>query len=581
MNSRRAFIKSLFATGSIGYFPQQLNAQEHLSSLYDIKRYGQVRLMHLTDSHGQLSPNFFREASINLGFHGMYNRPPHLVGNSMLNYYQLSSTDLRYMYAYTYLNFDYLAHKYGKTGGYAHIATLVKKLRAEYGAHKCILLDGGDTWQGSGLSLWYSGEDMVQANNLLGVDAMTGHWEFTYPEKQIRKNIELSRAEFLAQNIFLTEDAAFDDQPAYDEDSGRVFKPYSIMERDGWRIAVIGQAFPYTSIANPQRFIPNWSFGIRETEMQEVVNEVRTKADVVVILSHNGMDVDLKMASRLDGVDIILGGHTHDITPKPIMVKNSNGVTHVVSSGSHGKCLSVFDLHIKKGKLVDFHFSMLPIFSEAIAADPPMQALINKLRQPYEDNLGEKIAENQSLLYRRGNFNGSFDQLICDALRAETDSQIALSPGFRWGTSIPANTAITRENLLAQTAMTYPETYKQEMTGAQIKLILEDVADNLYNADPYYQQGGDMVRTGGLQYILEPLNAIGHRIDNLRLVNGKQIKANKKYTVSGWSTVGSQSEGEAVYDLLERYAKNEKSINITQVDTPEVKGRLGNNGWKR
>ena len=390
--------------------------------------------------------------------------------------------------------------RFGKLGGFAHLKTLVDRMRSEAGAGRALLLDGGDLWQGTGLSNTLQGADMVDAANLLGIEAMTGHWEFTYGEKALRANLERFKGEFLAQNVFLTEEAAFNDAKAFDPASGRVFKPSIIKEIGGHRIAVIGQAFPYVPIAHPKRFTPDWKFGIRDEELQKLVDTHRNtdKVDAVILLSHNGMDVDLKLASRVTGIDVILGGHTHDAVPQPIAVTNPGGVTLVTNAGSNGKFLAVLDLEIGKGKVSNVRYRLLPVFSELLKPDPAMQALIDKTRAPHAEVLDEKIATADRLLYRRGNFSGSMDQLICDALRGELNAEIALSPGFRWGTTALAGQPLTMEDVLAQTAVTYPQTYVQTMTGGQIKDVLEDVCDNLFNTDPYYQQGGDMVRIGGI-----------------------------------------------------------------------------------
>jgi sulfur-oxidizing protein SoxB len=423
-----------------------------------------------------------------------------------------------------------------------------------------MLLDGGDLWQGSGLANAMQGADMVEAANMLGIEAMTGHWEFTYGEKTLRANLERFKGEFLAQNIFLTEEAAFNDAKAYDAASGRVFKPATIKEIGGHRIAVIGQAFPYVPIAHPKRFTPDWTFGIRDDELQKLVNSLRgnDKVDAVVLLSHNGMDVDLKLASRVSGIDVILGGHTHDAVPQPIPVTNAGGTTLVTNAGSNGKFLGVLDLDLAKGRVGDARYRLLPVFSELLKPDAAMQALIDRLRTPYAPGYAEKIATADQLLYRRGNFNGTMDQLICGALRGELDAEIALSPGFRWGTTVLPGQPVTMEDVLSETALTYPETYIQTMTGGQIKDVLEDVCDNLFNPDPYYQQGGDMVRVGGMAYTCAPAEAIGKRISELKLDNGRPIEAGKSYKVAGWASVNEQA-GAAVWDVLARHLRAAKA----------------------
>jgi S-sulfosulfanyl-L-cysteine sulfohydrolase len=400
---------------------------------------------------------------------------------------------------------------------------------------------------------------MVEAANLLGIEAMTGHWEFTYGEKVLRSNLERFKGEFLAQNVFLSEEAAFNDAKAFDAASGRVFKPATIKEIGGHRVAVIGQAFPYVPIAHPKRFTPDWTFGIRDDELQKLVDGLRNndKVDAVLLLSHNGMDVDLKLASRVRGIDVILGGHTHDAIPQPIQVTNAGGTTLVTNAGSNGKFLGVLDLELATGRVRDVRYRLLPVFSELLKPDAAMQALIEKMREPQAAAYADKIATADRLLYRRGNFSGTVDQLICNALRSEFDAEIALSPGFRWGLSILPGQPLTMEDVLAETAITYPETYAQRMTGSQIKNVLEDVCDNLFNADPYYQQGGDMVRVGGFAYTCTPAEGVGHRISELKLDNGRTLEAGKSYKVAGWASVNEQ-KGLPVWDVFSRHLASGK-----------------------
>jgi sulfur-oxidizing protein SoxB len=422
------------------------------------------------------------------------------------------------------------------------------------------------------------GADMVEAANLLGIEAMTGHWEFTYGEKALRDNLARFKGEFLAQNVFLTEEAKFNDAKAFDPASGRVFQPSTIKEIGGHRVAVIGQAFPYVPIAHPKRFTPDWTFGIRDEELQKLVEGLRNndKVDAVILLSHNGMDVDVKLASRVSGIDVILGGHTHDAVPQPVAVNNAGGVTLVTNAGSNGKFLAVLDLDISKGKIADVRYRLLPVFSELLKADPAMAALIDKMRSPYAAAYGEKLATADRLLYRRGNFSGSMDLLICDALRSELDAEIALSPGFRWGTTALAGQPLTMEDILSETAITYPATYAQKMTGAQIRDVLEDVCDNLFNADPYYQQGGDMVRVGGLTYACAPAEAAGRRISELKLDNGQTLEAGKTYKVAGWASVNEQS-GAPMWDVVAKHLRAGKPPN-RQGAGVTLKGVDGNPG---
>src|SRR3954465_3564205 len=478
---RREFLKAAGVAALAGALPRRARAVDS-PSIYDLERFGNARILHITDTHAQLQPVYFREPSVNLGIGEMRGHPPHLVGSAFLDHFGINP-DSADAYAFTSLDFEKSAARFGKLGGFAHLKTLIDRLRSDVGGERSLLLDGGDLWQGSGLTNAMQGADMVEAANLLGIEAMTGHWEFTYGEKALRDNLARFKGEFLAQNVFLTEEAAFNDATAYDAASGRVFQPATIKEIGGHRVAVIGQAFPYVPIAHPKRFTPDWTFGIREDELQKLVNSLRgtDKVDAVVLLSHNGMDVDLKLASRVSGIDVILGGHTHDAVPQPIPVTNADGTTLVTNAGSNGKFLGVLDLDLAKGRVGDARYRLLPVFSELLKPDAAMQALIDKLRTPYAPGYAEKIATADHLLYRRGNFNGTMDQLICDALRGELDAEIALSPGFRWGTTVLPGQPVTMEDVLSETAVSYPETYLQSMTGSQIKDVLEDVCDNLFN----------------------------------------------------------------------------------------------------
>ncbi|HEY0908690.1 MAG TPA: thiosulfohydrolase SoxB [Bradyrhizobium sp.] len=574
---RRDFLK---LTGAATLLPQISRTARSAESagVYDLERFGNARILHMTDTHAQLQPIYFREPSVNLGIGAMLGKPPHLVGRAFLNRFGINP-DSADAYAFTFLDFDKSAARFGKLGGFAHLKTLIDRLRSDAGAGRALLLDGGDLWQGTGQANATQGADMVDAANLLGIEAMTGHWEFTYGEAALRRNLERFKGEFLAQNVFLTEEAAFNDAKAFDAVSGRVFKPAVIKELGGHRVAVIGQAFPYVPIAHPKRFTPNWTFGIRDDELQKLVDGLRNndKVDAVVLLSHNGMDVDLKLASRVRGIDVILGGHTHDAVPQPISVTNAGGVTLVTNAGSNGKFLGVLDLDLAKGKVSDVRYRLLPVFSELLKPDAAMQTLIDRTREPYATPDAEKIAIADRLLYRRGNFSGTMDQLICDALRGELNAEIALSPGFRWGASVLAGQPVTMQDLLAETAITYPETYVQSMTGGQLKDILEDVCDNLFNADPYYQQGGDMVRVGGMTYTCAPNEAMGHRISGLKLDNGRAIEAGKSYKVAGWASVNEQ-KGMPVWDVVASHLRSGKKTSDPRGADVTLQGVDGNPG---
>lgn len=550
---------------------------------YALPQFGNVNLMHFTDCHAQLLPIYFREPNVNLGVAEANGRPPHLVGEKLLQHYGIQPNTME-AHAFTYLNFAEAAKTYGKVGGFAHLRTLVKRLRSDLGVDKTLLLDGGDTWQGSGTAYWTRGKDMVGACNQLGVDVMTGHWEFTYLDDEVISNVQDFKGDFVCQNVFVKDVASFDykfaDFDGFNEDSLRAFKPYTIKNMGGVRVAVIGQAFPYTPIANPGRFIPDWTFGIRDGDMQKIVDTVREneKPDVVVVLSHNGMDVDLKMASVVSGIDVIFGGHTHDGVPAPSVVKNKGGQTLVTNAGSNGKFLGVMQLDVRNGKVQDYRYKLLPVFSNLLEPDAEMSAYIEGVRKPYVETLREELAVADTVLYRRGNFNGTFDQVICDALRKVGGAQISLSPGFRWGTSILPGQAITMEHVMDQTSITYPETYVREMSGQTIKDILEDVADNLFNVDPYYQQGGDMVRVGGLDYTIDPKQTIGKRITDMRLDDGTPIEADKNYSVAGWATVGEQAPGKPIWEVVAEYLRDEKVAKIDKLNTPKIVGMEGNPG---
>ncbi len=582
--SRREFVYMMAVLGAAPVFANshtRMTNTNKLEDYYKLKPFGNARLLHMTDSHAQLLPVYFREPSVNLGFYGNFGKPPHIVGEKLLDYYGIKGNK-RLEYAYSCVNFEKHAKAMGRTGGFAQIKTVVDFLRTSFGKDKTLLLDGGDTWQGSATALYTRGKDMVGAMNKLGVDVAVGHWEFTYKAEEVLENVKLLDAEFIAQNVKVKEQSLFEGTAeAFDEDTGHAFKPYTIKKMGDARVAIIGQAFPYTTIANPQRFIPDWTFSINDDGMQELVDEIREseKPDAVIVLSHNGFDTDKKMAEVCTGIDFIMGGHTHDGVPEAVPVKNDEGVTYVCNAGSNGKFLNVLDLEIKNGKVVDHKFTLLPIFSDLIDEDAEMKKYIQDVRAPYLKELTREIATTEQTLFRRGNFNGSWDQIICDALIDVKGADISLSPGFRWGTSVIPGQAITFDDIMTQTAMTYPETYARDISGKDIKLILEDVADNLFNEDPFYQQGGDMVRTGGISYKINPTAKMGERISNITLTkSGKKLEANKNYKVAGWSTVGAKSPGEPVWETVETYLKNVKHIANLKIDTPDIVGVKGNPG---
>ena len=576
--SKREFLQVLAAASVAGMGlarHEQSDAATAERSLYDLPPLGQgsgfVSFLHMTDCHAQLLPIHFREPSVNLGVGPMQGQIPHLVGEHLLKAAGVPAGSAL-AHAYTFLDFEAAARRYGKVGGFAHLATLVKRLKASRPG--ALLLDGGDTWQGSATSLWTNAQDMVDACKALTVDVMTGHWEFTYGMKRVQEIVERDfkgRIDFVAQNV---KTADFGDP---------VFAPYVMREMNGVKAAIVGQAFPYTPIANPRYMVADWEFGIRDEEMQKVVDEARAKgAQVVVVLSHNGMDVDLKMASRVRGIDAIFGGHTHDGVPVAVPVKNAGGTTLVTNAGSNGKFLGVMDFEVKGGRVANFRYRLLPVFANVLQADPDMQALIRRIRAPYEARLGETLAVTDSLLFRRGNFNGSWDQLVCDALMDVQDAQVAFSPGFRWGTTLLPGQAITRELMMDQLAITYPYATVTPMTGETIKTVLEDVADNLFNPDPYYQQGGDMVRVGGLQYTITPGARMGARISDMRL-NGRPLEAGKTYKVAGWAPVAEEASKaglKPVWDVVETWLKARPGGRVTArtLNTPQIIGMAGNPG---
>ncbi len=564
MFSRREFLMAATATsallgsGMAGSW-SRLMAQQALSEdrLLEMEPKGQLTLVHITDIHAQLKPIYFREPSINLGIGDVAGKPPHVTGADFLKLYNIEpgSPDA---YALTYEDFVSLAQTYGKMGGMDRVATVIRRIRAERGEDNVLLLDGGDTWQGSYTSNETLGQDMVTVMNSLKPDAMTGHWEFTYGTDRVQELVDALPFAFLGSNIYDNEW----DEPA--------FEAWKMFERGGAKVAVIGQAFPYTPIANPRWMIPGWSFGIREEDIAKHVEEARGEgAELVVLLSHNGFDVDRKLASRVDGIDVILTGHTHDALPEPVIVND----TLVIASGSNGKFVTRLDLDIRDGALAGYGHRLIPIFSDVITPDPEMTALIDEVRAPYEEDLGRVLGKTESLLYRRGNFNGTFDDLICRALMEERDAQIALSPGFRWGTTLIPGQDITFEDVHNACAMTYPAAYRSSMTGQTLKDILEDVGDNLFNKDPYYQQGGDMVRVGGMGYTIDPDAEIGERISAMTLLaTGEAIDPAKEYVVAGWASVNEGTEGPPISEVVENHITRNPVVRLPDNESVRLAG---------
>jgi sulfur-oxidizing protein SoxB len=586
---------------------------------YDMPMQGNARILHITDVHGQLLPVYFREPNVNLGVGDAYGRPPHIVGKGLLKHMGIRENSPE-AYAFSYLNFTEEARKYGRTGGFPQLKTLLDQLREQAGgSHNTLTIDGGDLWQGSGTSLWTRGVDMVEASNILGLDVMVGHWEFTYREDEVLSNIALFKGDFIGQNVRVKEDALFGDEyPAmvekydgrglYDEDSGHAFQPYVIKEVGGARVAVVGQAFPRTANANPQEFFPDWSFGLREDDMADLVETIRgdEQPDAVVLLSHNGMDVDIKMAERVPGLNAVFGGHTHDGMPKPVKVKNPAGHDcWVTNAGSNSKYVGVMDFEIDKG-IKNMTYKMFPIISEWLPEDKEMKAYITQMRntkydekvvesrsskfsnnpkrlgKTYNEILSEKLAIADRTLYRRGNFMGTWDQVLCNALRWEYGADVAMSAGVRWGTTTLKGDWITMEDVMTQCSMTYAETYVQEMSGKDLMNVLEGVADNLFDPDPYLQSGGDMVRVGGLDYTIDPAKKLYERITDARLDNGHLIEPDTMYKVTGWASVNRTPEGRLMWDIVHDYILANKGkddvLRLPKINHPKLIGVSANPG---
>ncbi len=627
--NRRDFLKMFGGGAVIGTATWQLppliqrvhaKADEEAKALYTLPIDGEARILHVTDIHGQLHPVYFREPNVNLGIGPSFGKPPHVVGKRFLEAMDVEP-DSRLSYAYTYLDFDKGAEKFGRMGGFSHIKTLLNQLRDQAGGQQNTLtLDGGDLWQGSATALWTRGVDMVEASNMLGIDVMVGHWEFTYREEEVLSNVALFKGDFIGQNVRVKEDSLFDDAyPAlverfdgnglYDENSGHAFQPYVIKEVNGVRICIIGQAFPRTANANPQEFFPDWSFGLREEDMVELAEQIQAeqKPDVMALLSHNGMDVDIKMAQAVPGLDVVFGGHTHDGMPKPHMVDNvSGGKCQVTNAGSHGKFVGVMDFKMGDSKLESMSYRMLPVFEDLLDADNEMNAFLEQLGgtvyddkiiesrnktfyvnkgrvgKTYKEILDEKLAIAGTTLYRRGNFMGTWDQVICDALIHEYKANISLSAGVRWGTTVPKGQWVTMGDMMTQCALTYGETYAREMKGSDILVMLEGIADNLFAKDPYLQSGGDMVRVGGLEYTINPTKELNERLTDVRLTNGEALQANKNYLVAGWASVGPHPDGRLIWDIVRDYIlavrDADNVLHIKHINTPKLAGVSDNPG---
>lgn len=564
MISRRHFLQATAAAHALtvasGLGPLGRAAAQQRLTEQDILRFeplGQVTILHVTDIHAQLMPLYFREPSVNIGVGEAKGKPPHLTDKAFRDYYKIAAGSAD-AYALTADDFTELARNYGRMGGMDRIARLVKAVRAERGDNRVLLLDGGDTWQGSWSALQTKGQDMVTAMEALGVDAMTSHWEFTLGQDRVKEIAEKSKIAFLAQNIRSIE---------WQEP---VFEARKMYEKGGAKVAVIGQALPRTGIANPRWMFPDLEFGIREDDLRNQVEEARAEgADVVVLLSHNGFDVDAKLATRVSGIDVILTAHTHDAMPGVVTV----GKTILIGSGSHGKFVSRLDLDIRDKKVAGYRFKLMPVFTDAIQPDAAMTSLVETVRKPFAADLAREIGRTESLLYRRGNFNGTFDDLIAQAMLVERDAEIALSPGFRWGGTLLPGDPITFEAIANATAMTYPACYRMQMTGAQLKEVLEDVADNIFHPDPYFQGGGDMVRVGGVGYAIDVSASMGRRISDLTLLKtGQPLEASKSYTVAGWASVNQGTQGPPIWDVVQAHVARVKTVRIDPNSAVKVTG---------
>ncbi len=621
---RRQLIKLMGAGAAAGALPgcfiNSSQAAGKPDGFYNLAMQGNARILHITDVHGQLLPVYFREPNVNLGLGEAYGRPPHVVGKNFLEHMALEQNSPE-SYVYTYLDFEESAKKYGPTGGFPQLKTLLDQLRESAGGRENTLtIDGGDLWQGSGTSLWTRGVDMVEASNILGIDVMVGHWEFTYREDEVLSNVTLFKGDFIGQNVRVKEDALFADEyyemvekydgrGLFNEDSGHAFRPYVIKNFGGARIAVVGQAFPRTANANPQEFFPDWSFGLREEDMIELVEDIKSSEtpDAIVLLSHNGMDVDIKMAQNIPHLDAVFGGHTHDGMPQPVKVNNvSGGKCWVTNAGSNSKFVGVMDFDIADNGIKSMHYKMMPVISDWLTADKEMKAYIKQMRstvysdkiiesrsskfafnparvgKTFDQILTEKLAIADRTLYRRGNLMGTWDQVICNALREEYGADIALSPGVRWGTTTPPGEWITMEDVMNQCSMTYAETYVSDMTGEALLNVLEGVADNLFDPDPYLQSGGDMVRVGGMDYTIDPVQAYGKRISNAKLDDGSTIDPEKTYRVSGWASVNRTPEGRLVWDIVRDYILDNRDenmvLNLPKINHPTLVGVAKNPG---
>ncbi len=530
-----------------------------LEDIYSFKDMGNFTLLHMCDMHAHLKPLYWREPSTLISAKNLVGTPGFLCGEAFAKHYGLEPSSLD-AYFDTHINFEELAKKFGKMGGIAHMKSVLEHVRKTRGKENVLFLDSGDTWQGTGVALKTRGEAIVKAQNYLGVDVMVGHWEFTYGKERVKELLEMLDAKFISQNIV-------GDDPFGESFEELIFEPYTIEERGGAKIGIIGQSFPFTPTANPKEFTEGWSFGLRLDTLQEYVDELRDehKVDCVVVLSHDGFSVDQEVARKVSGIDFILSGHTHDPSPSPIVINN----TVIVIAGSHGKYIGRLDVDARGGKVRGYEYKLIPIASNIIPADSEGEKLIEELYAPFAAEMNEVLGKTKNILYKRDTFFSTFDQLINDAIMDEMKCDISFTPGYRWGTTVLAGEDILMDNVYEMSATTYPDVYTFELKGKAIANLLEDIADNVFNENPLYQQGGDMSRLGGASYDIAVTNKTGTRISNLK-IGGKPIELEKIYIVSSWGgnlqNAGSNLQKDKirpVYDIVRDYIKRKKVVDVS------------------
>jgi len=566
--SRRDFLQFAGALGLLSATGTNLFAGEaakekikklSFSDLVEFKAKGKVSLLHICDMHAHIKPLYWREPSTLISAKNLVGTPGFICGDAFQEYYGTKSGSID-QYFDTHNDFEILAKKFGKMGGISHMKPMIDHVRKERGEKNVLLLDSGDTWQGTAVALKTGGEAIVDAQNYLGVDVMVGHWEFTYGKERVFELIKKFKGEFISQNVI-------DNDPFSDDFEELIFPPYTIKEVGGYKIGIIGQSFPFTSTANPKKFTEGWSFGLRHESLQKYINELRKekKVDCIVVLSHDGFSVDQELAKKVKGVDFILSGHTHDPSPKPIVIND----TVILIAGSHGKYVGRLDIEIEKGKVKDYEFKLMPVASSLIPADKAGDELIAKWYKPYDKELNEVLGTTKNILYKRDTFYSTFDALIGTAIQEEMKSDIVFTPGYRWGTTVIPGDPITKDNVYEMTAITYPEVYTFELKGDKIAKLMEDIADNVFNENPLLQQGGDMSRLTGASYSIKIDAKSGKRISDF-MIGGKPIDLKKTYLVSSWGG-NLQNAGEnldkkkirEVYEVVSDYIRKEKVIDIT------------------